>query len=245
MSHRHRQQHRNRGHYGSSGGYQGQGRYRPSFTGHELPIPTDPYFLQYKFNGNIYLDPDNKTDLYFNIGLASYGRQTYPAYEDWLKPYVSETTYNQWIDALKKELKNAAAARPRCCEGFLGHITCGVYACAKYCKQKSLEASLLKLSDTMAQESTPLDVRLVLICNEPNPSLKMWKDSRGQPDDTMQHKYGGSPYGINLVLRLPTEIQWPPKRVGTQPNAGHPEPNEENCGGDESAPLHPSPDAKK
>ena len=158
-----------------------------------------------QYSGRIYLDPDNNTDLYFNIGLSVRDKQAYPVYESWLQPYVSETTFNQWMDTLKKELCNAPIARPKIVETLLYLATCCVFGCYNAYKQITFVNQLLKFNETTAQESTH-DVRLVVLKRTSSPQQDMWKDSHG--DDANR----GAPYGINLVLKLPTEIQWPPDK---------------------------------
>ena len=184
-----------------------------SSTSPVFPDPSDPSSMQ--FSGRIYLDPGNNKDIYFNIGLSVHGKQAYPVYENWLQPYVPETTFNQWMDTLKNELCNAPTARPKMLETLLTLVTCCVFPCYNAYKQVTFINNLLKFNETIAQESTH-DVQLVLICTRPSTQQNMWKDSHGELANRVQPTCGGAPYGINFVLKLPTEIQWPP-------NAAHAE----------------------
>ena len=170
-----------------------------------------------QYCGRIYLDPDNNRDMYFNIGWPFRGKQAYPMYENWLQPYVPETTFKQWTDTLRKELCHAPSLLHHYLQTFLMMVTFCTSCCYILYRQITFQNNLMKFNETIAQESIHHDVRLVLIDTHPSPLQNIWKDSRGQPADRMHPTYGGAPMGINIVLRLPTEIRWPPDRVGKQP----------------------------
>ena len=188
-----------------------------STPGSVFSNPNNPAFMM-SCAGRIYLNPNNNREIYFNIGLASPGRQTYPMYENWLQPYVPESTYNRWMDAFKNELSNAPALPPDWLVGLYTMVSCGTWFCYNCYKQITFKNNSVKFNETIAVEETTHDVRLVLVCSRPILCQSVWVDSRGQPAHRMQPTYGGPPDGINIVLRLPNEIQWPPDRgIDKQP----------------------------
>ena len=164
--------------------------------------------------GRIYLDPRNKRDVYINVGWVVKDKQIYPPYEQWLAPYVTEQKYNEWIVELQKvfatspiESENAAVFAMMCCAITAGALFCPclyfMYLSRSF--QREIQDAFKKVSGDTAR---------IKLTEYAGPSGGMWVDSKGQMlmlgGGKQGARPGGPPLGFNIIISLPSPIEWPP-----------------------------------
>ena len=179
--------------------------------------------------GRIYLDPRNKRDIYINIGWIVKDKQVYPPYEQWLAPYVTQDKYHEWIEELQKVFAESpfGSEYVGMCAMMLCALTSGVCFCpCVYLKIKS-DSFKKEVQDAFAKFSDG-QARLEHTENG-GPQNGMWTDSKGQTLMLGGGKYGprpgGPPLGFNIIINLPTPIQWPPTvQMAPQPMGYAPPP---------------------
>ena len=166
--------------------------------------------------GRIYQNPNNRHELWVNIGWAHQSSQVTPEYQSWLQPHVSRKTFHNLTNFLVEQLDRPHEQKCDGCACVLCVVTAG---CCFYPlfhlrrKEKKFESTLM---DRFVHATSEVKEN-VSLRNVPHSTLSgdLWLDSYGQAlmiENTKNRAGpGGPPAGFSLVFTVQEIIQWPPE----------------------------------
>ena len=175
------------------------------------------------YAGRIYQNPTKKEEIWFNIGWNSQNNQRYPDYESWLSPYITIDAYKLVINAVKEEFDNLPfGGNGPClaiCSFCLCSMTLGVCFCPLLMLKKGENEFRTRVEEAILNVGKSLGVDIKLKVTQAAGGFGgIWMDSSGL-QLFVGRSPGGPPLGYNIILKLPTPVQWPPSKniVNSQP----------------------------
>ena len=151
----------------------------------------------------------------------------YPQYEQWLTPYVTEQKYNEWIEELKNVFENSPdwSYWEQWCSVMICILTAGVVSCPCFYIQH-LGRSFKRVVQDAFHKVSGDGVQMKFV-KFPRYENGQWIDSKGQTlmlrsvgGSGRYPRPGGPPLGFNIIISLPSAIEWPPTVSYAQPPVG-------------------------
>ena len=168
----------------------------------------------FTYAGRVYLNPTRPREMYINIGWNTRGGQRYAQYHPGFG--ISEAQYNGLINEAKCLFVNGP--RISVCGGFCSMILCVATSGICFCPFLYIKSTVdsfnkqANLSITNAGEQLNLQARLAMI-QVAGAHGGNWVDSSGNPlliSGKSGSFPGGPPMGYNIIVTLPSQLQWPP-----------------------------------
>ena len=169
------------------------------------------------YAGRIYQNPTEKQEIWFNIGWNSHNNQRYPDYESWLSPYLTSDEYKQIINAARVEFDDLPFGGygpcAAVCSFCLCSMTFGICFCPILLLKRSENEFRKRVEEAIINVGNSLSVHVKLKLTQAAGGFGgIWLDSSGL-QLIVGGSPGGPPLGYNILLKLPTSIQWPPSQI--------------------------------
>lgn len=168
------------------------------------------------FCGRAYQNPDNKQEIWLNVGWNLHGQQRYPPFEQELESQIPEQEYKQLMEVLHTVFRTAPYAEPELPVLTMYLCMCTFGIC--WCPCCYLKKQVSRFNDT-------LGLTVQELCRNMSFSARLeiceggeyggaWTDAKGDPlmvpGKNATHP-GGPPWGYNIVLTVNgVPPKWPP-----------------------------------
>ena len=183
-------------------------------------------FVNLSNAGRVYLDPQDRTEVWCNFGWNTGDNQVYPAYPGEFG--VTKGQYDEVVAAVKQVMDENAIPGWVPMAAILGLPCFG--PCLLMAAFNGKVSKLNKMMQEAATNAAPQGVEVkVKMSQVASPSRGNWVDSVGQSCLIGEHGTpGGPPLGYSIIFKFPEPVQaWPPTRamaVTTVPNTAADDP---------------------